>query len=157
VRAVKRPTHALAHFLWRVVQVLDRPVASSGSSTPLVARAGRVNPNPEQPIMEAPLEGGGGGARGAPGGVGSRWGAPRGGAGGVSPQTRQALKGGPPRGGGGGVLQVPDWNVFQVESTLVTSGPGGIPPRTEGDQNYFWSQLCVALFSIVRAVVGLFL
>jgi len=99
VRAVKRPTHALAHFLWRVVQVLDRPVASSGSSTPLVARAGRVNPNPEQPIMEAPLEG-----------------------------------------GGGGVLQVPDWNVFQVESTLVV-GPGGIPPRTEGDRNYFRSQL----------------
>jgi len=63
----------------------------------------------------------------------------------------------PLEGGGGGLLQVPDWNVFQVESTLVTSGPGGIPPRTEGDQNYFWSQLCVALFSIVRAVVGLFL
>jgi len=65
VRAVKRPTHALAHFLWRVVQVLDRPVASSGSSTPLVARAGRVNPNPEQPIMEAPPGGGGGGPAGA--------------------------------------------------------------------------------------------
>jgi len=63
----------------------------------------------------------------------------------------------PLEGGGGGPPRGPTWNVFQVESTLVTSGPGGIPPRTEGDQNYFWSQLCVALFSIVRAVVGLFL
>jgi len=45
----------VAHFLRRVVQVLDRPVASSGSSTPLVARAGRSSRYPSP----SPSRGGG--------------------------------------------------------------------------------------------------